>query len=186
MNLIIGKNNAGKSSLLDMIHCFAKPTMLNDPEFSGAQLILSRRLTEAEISLRFPHQKRGGSVPYEDHYSWAKKFLDTSIYYSVKDKEKILLGTEVTIEIPEALPDFQKIVDSFNDPFHGMKVYSVSAERNVKPEGHATGIGVDSYGAGVTSSIRSILNVETFHDGLIEKDLLGELNKILGPDMHFS
>ena len=75
----IGKNNCGKSSVIDTIEYILDTKKYIENKSSIRQIDLSFVLNEKHIKSGFHEGTRGGEI-YGDHFAYAKKYLGHQIY----------------------------------------------------------------------------------------------------------
>jgi putative ATP-dependent endonuclease of OLD family len=185
INVIIGKNNSGKSTLLDLIKSAISPESLLPRE---ANVILSVKITAPQIQSVFPANSYGGALHnYINHYEYGKKFIDSKISFQLDGSKKHFIGTELKIDVPEVVQDFKRLGETISNPFHNLHFLSIAAERNIIPEGaNFNSIDTKPDGSGMTNLVSGILNKIIYDSKLIEKKLLDELNNIIKPDIEFT
>lgn len=189
INLIIGKNNSGKSSLIDLIEFLVNS---NDNfnktgrESKTPEIIIEHIINESNISRVFPSGTGGSGIPGKNFYEYGKQFIGKKYTYQFKGKnQKTFVGIDA-----EYVEYAQKMFDSLASivelPFAGKSFCNISAERDINPEVTNTALKFYSNGAGSTNTIQQILNKTDKDSTIIEKILLEELNIIINPDIHFS
>jgi putative ATP-dependent endonuclease of the OLD family len=182
INVIIGKNNTGKSSVLEVIQQIVE----NKPEFNNN----SRNGKPPEITLKHKIRKELlekmiNRNPH--HYS----NLNLNAYVDFFDKELINYkynqhhSKEIFAGIKE-IPYVLNVNTYPNEMITGLdnKTYKhLSAERDLTPELKSIDHKINVNGVGATNYIEQIINKANLESNLIEKDLLKELNIILNPDI---
>lgn len=183
VNVIIGKNNSGKSSLLDVV------------EF----LYDSRRYADYASYIHACHV----SIPISREmvkncfrvYRSIGRYTEDSCWDNVQGKYVTLdylagggYNQQSKVISDDEIPIVQGIASSVEREFHyqfsKLAFRRLSAERNIVPETvHA--IHLSNTGEGATNLIREYLNNSNLDEKLIEKKLLGELNKIMAPEAFF-
>lgn len=192
VNLFIGKNNCGKSSVLDAIGAalpttyYAQlPAKAPDTHLGYRirediiQKLIERHFSYLEYSAGYAMRKYVGNILWERlsrHGStqsnfWFDQKYDPSINDSIQEK-----GVEW-----KRYSDFG--IDSLPQRCEFSKI---SAERNIIPEKATERIKLLSDGKGATNVIRSIINNKNNDEELIEVTLLNALNTIMGNDAQFS
>lgn len=185
-NLLIGRNNSGKSALIDVVEMACQNDLSNKDGGRTEPLSLlisgSLRATDFPSPLSEPQQRLAnrlvGSRVAIRIGSDGRRELDdfVSANFSV---------THTAQNIVERLPG------SFSIPLSGKVFKRVAAERDVgaetpDSEPTATRIAVTPDGTGVTRLIHAFLNDESLEDRLVEQTLLEKLNSIVRPDLQFS
>jgi len=189
INLIIGKNNSGKSSLIDLIQFLIEKH--NDffeigRDNSNPEVLIEHKLTESEISQTFSSSTSGGGIPGSNFFEYGKGFID-KIYTYKLDEKKVKTFVNLNAEfVGPARQYIDNLAGAIQEPLAGKKFCNISAERDISPEVSNTDIAFLPNGVGATNAIQQILNRTNRDSRLIEQILLEELNTIINPDIKFS
>lgn len=189
VNLIIGKNNSGKSSMLDVVEYVFNKNIFSETQ--PEEIIVGQELTEAAIASSFSKSISGGSIGC-NYYSYGSKFLDKMFSYKLLrkvdtgyDSKRVKNEVDLFEDIDgnRARPEF---IRAFTNLYSTLPqgVRKVAAERNIIPE-EQNSCDVLPNGIGATSVISTYLNDSKKDEKLIEKNLLTIFNEILGEDSHF-
>ena len=189
VNLIIGKNNSGKSSLLDIVeYIFDKNLILtNKPE----EVIVGQILTERVLERAFGKNTYGGAIG-GNHYRYGSNFKNRDLTYTLSrsiDNSYSMAHTKNSVELTEVI-DNNRAISEFSNACNILYnslpsgIRKVAAERNIIPE-EQTGCEVLPNGIGATSIISTYLNDSKKDEKLVEEELLSTFNDILGEDAHF-
>lgn len=183
INIIIGKNDIGKSSVLDIIEGIYGSRAIN----INTKIILTKEMDEDVISRVFQKNTSGGTIG-GNHYEFGKKYIGQDISFIRKP--------DSSNQIPD---DFEKYnpnltisqIDYWSRVARLIKIDSkvtkrISAERNIFPEDNDDNMIVDSNGNGITRIITNYLNRSKYNENLVKHDLLQNLNKIMGEDANFT
>ncbi len=190
INIIIGRNNIGKSSLLDIIE------FINDPEKhwknSKTRIFLEKCLQDSEIKRIFSESHSGGIIG-KNFYEFGKTFIGKPFAYEIKCKkysESFSIDKTYINEL-----QIEELYDSKFDSFWSLLanaqpneckiIKRIFAERNVVPEKENGSMTVDGNGSGITTIISNYLNKAKYNENKVKKDLLKNLNKIMGKDATF-
>lgn len=184
VNIIIGKNNSGKSSLLDVIE------MAYDEDSFKKQ---NRQIDSIKVSL--PMTRDMVHNIFSGHSSimgWSEmRYLE-----NVKGKSVLIeFGGTKTSKNPSGYwalnVDEFPVVGHF---YNGLNFFErekkqyifrrLSAERNIVPEKESD-LELSSTGEGASNLIRVFLNDSTYDESIIEGLLLDALNKIMYPEAEF-
>ncbi|MEZ6098144.1 MAG: AAA family ATPase [Pirellulaceae bacterium] len=194
-NILIGRNNSGKSALLDIF-----PNLVSDkPEFelhlhrSGRppELIACTPLRRQSLYERFRDAPPLRGVPYQipqlideldgGRFTWRM--------HGPRDTDS--LGLELRDKIVEARISGNKellahLRKGVTNPFHRWKFYRIAAERDIVPELCGEGdIQIKGNGRGVTDAIQRFINDSHLPSELVIDKMLSSLNEIFGPDATF-
>lgn len=185
LNIIIGRNNSGKSSLLDVINYAISPYDLVDHSHNKnhPQVIISAPLEGQELKKVFRPGTSGGTIG-GNHWDFGSYWIGKRITFSLEPdgrKRFILLDPP----LPEESNEFnQPIADNKTNPFSNKIFRHLKSERYILPEDDKEII-VSEYGIGATNIIQHYINKANLPSSLVEKKLLDELNNIIEPDSYF-
>lgn len=182
ISLIIGRNNSGKSSLIDVVEKAIDP----NKRFYVTNLHYSIELNNNNLRSGFNEFASGGEI-FGNHLEYAKKFLGQCIRVDSN-------GELITIDYPNTL---KKSIDSCKAHWRNVakscriikpicRLYRINADRDIVPEIASDSYGVEQNGMGATNVIRRFINEEKLDEKIVEKKILAELNKIVMPDACFS
>ncbi|MGM9850348.1 MAG: AAA family ATPase [Bacilli bacterium] len=183
INIIIGKNNIGKSSVLDIVEGIYGSRTIN----MNTKILLTKEMDEDVISRVFQKSTSGGTIG-GNHYEFGKKYIGQDISFIRK--------SDSSNQIPD---DFEKYnphltinqIDYWSRVAHSIKIdpkvtKRILAERNIFPEDNDDNMIVDSNGNGITRIITNFLNRSKYNENLVKNDLLQNLNIIMGDDANFT
>lgn len=191
--VIIGKNNAGKSSVVDLIDIaihrkkppFAKPSQLRGD--SHPAIDVKSKITHAGASKKFKEGAGGGDIP-GNHGQFGKQFVGleaTWRYIDQNDATSVdVLLSEIGLNEQWIEPALKKLKDCDTWFLDGYTLLRVSAERSVDPE-PSTAPEPEPNGRGVTNLIRYFINNDAQPREAVEVDLLRDLNVIYSGDSEF-
>lgn len=186
INLIIGRNNTGKSSLIDLIDYVIQPKDLGNLGFKGKapRVMASNNLTEETLRKVFQQGKSGGDIR-GDHWDFAKAWVGHPIVYEVKPNNKIQF---VEIDPPMKVPAtfLNKLVNANVYPFSGYAFKRLQSDRDMIPEIDDHPPVIKSNGQGATNLIQNFLNKEGLPRALVEEILLNALNSIFETEGRFT
>lgn len=209
INVIIGKNNSGKSKLLEALGEF-----VNKGENCALDIVCSRLLTEHEVAQCFSTRafthNLSGIMGWRYDNDWdnlgkyivnhlAKFRIENSRFKCVDVKFDILHQ-----HIFEKISGYLNCIN-FNNPFTDYRFLHLRAERDIDKEKidfepHITNYKIEANASGICSLIARMLNDAQGHSELllgkngnkvnwkecIEQDLLSFLNEIVAPEIVFS
>jgi predicted ATP-dependent endonuclease of OLD family len=189
INIIIGKNNSGKSSLIDLIQFVVKPDndfALRGRDNSKPEVLITHNLTESEISSIFHSNSGGGGIPGNNHFEYGKRFIDKLYTYQIDENGRKFFKNISAEYVPQARTPIDGLVNSIQNPFIYKIFCKITAERDVIPEVSNAEIILSPNGTGATNYIQQIINRTNRDSRLIEIELLKELNSIINPDIKFT
>ncbi|MGD2094875.1 MAG: AAA family ATPase [Phycisphaerales bacterium] len=187
INIIIGRNNSGKSSLLDLIKYAISPFDLSPlaHKNKNPEVILTKILSEEDIGRVFHAGMTNSRVPGRDLWNYVQRWIGEKITIRLGPKKgRDFLS--LSKALPNSIVGFQgQIAQRFENPFEKKTFKHLKAERDIHPEPDR-GSGVTENGAGATNIIQQFITKEWLPSQLVEETLLEELNKIIQPDATFT
>ncbi|MCH7349566.1 ATP-binding protein [Aeromonas sp. MR7] len=191
VNVIIGRNNSGKSSILDIIEIMVSPSY----GLGGkTKLIIGRSIDEEAIRKTFydNHVSSTIAINHRNDFEYGMRFLGRKIIWSEGDTAKSRQRTLLYVDdgdIHPHLNDLPSHRDSFvtnvSRPFQGKVFKRLFAERDIKPEPSTDGLAIAGNGQGLTNTIQNFINRADLPSDLVESKLLDGLNAIFSHDAHF-
>lgn len=196
INVIVGRNNSGKSALLDLI----EGASTNAQYFAAhphtgttareIEIERSGMLTAGGVRAVFPQEVNGGSLPSNrTHWEIGKDLLDAPFHWKTDHEgRRSFLRTDAHFPYGTSVPDKLTVVaQNAPDPFGGLVVRRLAADRDVRPEKKSGGHPVMvANGDGCTRVYEAIANNKAYSRELIEKTVLRDLQTIMGEDGDFS
>lgn len=186
INIIIGRNNSGKSSLLDLLEYVTNPHDIAEFSHKGRQPEIHWRsaLSEAEIKKVLSPSTSGGKIG-GNHWEFGKSWVGKDITVAIEPQNN---NRFVSLEppLPERAIEFnEKLARTKENPFRAMSFKRLSSERDLQPEDDGD-VSVQENGNGGTNIIQRFINRASLPSDLVEVTLLKELNAIVSPDLHFT
>ena len=187
INLVIGRNNSGKSSLLDLIEYLTHPTDIAAYSHKGAppQVVITTRLTEPILRNYFSDSRSGGSIP-GNHWDFARDWIGKSITWAL---DKSGAGQFIQVDPHphdnHGLEYFKGAASTLPSPLKGRIFRRLRSDRDISPEADVHVVEVSQNGQGVTTLIRHFLTKASLPSSIVEETLLRELNKVFEPDTDF-
>jgi len=188
INVIIGKNNSGKSSLIDLIDFLIHPTedfINTGRDNKKAEVIITHLLTENDIAQVFRKGYAGGSIQ-GDHLKFGLGFVGKMYTYRFipnGKQEYINIGIEFEKTIQDKIEELANRIDV---PLQNKIFCNITAERDISPEKEEMSFILNANGIGATNYIQEIVNKTKYKSSLIELALLKEFNKIINPDIQIT
>lgn len=187
INVIIGKNNSGKSSLIELFKFLTdgeKSFFQHKRKGKSPEILLHHIIKRDLIAPAFPSSTYGGDIG-GNHYSYGLTFENANLTYRLTEKHKrefIKVDREFK---PSAKQYFDAYVNRLSLPLQNRIFSHLSAERDILPELANSQVNLSTTGIGATNLVQQIINRNSYDSELIEKTLLKELNAILNPDISF-
>lgn len=195
LNILVGQNNIGKSTLLQSIEMLISEDVTNRELSTDTMLEFGFCPTETEIKNVFREDTSGGEIGI-NHFTFGAKYINEYIsfeYQPIKaiGKEQITLSN--IPGIPQTQITSYKRIDNFNylannylnNNIRRLKLIKLSADRNLVPEIQNSNRTVSEDGTGATNLLRQYLNVANLPNEVVENDILNALNQIMKPETHF-
>lgn len=200
INIIIGRNNSGKSTLLEII----QRTTIGNVAFPEAQwhksqrprLILENALSERVIKSVFSPNVSRGVIPGRNHFQYGSAFIGTRLKWQLGSErsrnefvymEDCPRAMKPLDSINESAQYKTKLAQNMTNPISGRTFEHLLAERDISPEeDNESNLSVKKNGQGATNMIQNFINKVALPSGLVERTILDDLNSILGPDANFS
>jgi putative ATP-dependent endonuclease of OLD family len=187
INIIIGKNNSGKSSFIDII----KFITLKDKSFFESkrnnlttEVTFTHQFDRKLIGNSFSDSTSGGEIGI-NHHQYGESFHGAQISYFLTKNFEYEFATVNRKFHESARNYFRHYVRQIQNPFNDKHFSHISAERDIIPEIGNIKLNLSNNGAGATDYIQQIINREKYDSSLIENILLDTLNLILNPDIYF-
>ena len=182
ISLIIGRNNSGKSSVIDVIEKAVNPQTPYD--VVGLNYIVE--LTDKHIRNGFSTYVSGGNIG-ENHYNYGKKFIGQTISIKRVNSGMTIADTQNSnISFLKGKHEWESVANSYKSDVFFYNLFRINADRDIVPESEAESVIVEPNGAGATNVVRKYINDESCDERVVEQTILDELNKILGPDALFT
>ena len=207
INVVIGKNNSGKSAILDAIAllCESSPAPQGH-HHAGERPVFSVRQKISEPFARQLFQKgHVGNFYHGDHWdglglaaldSWVSFNIDGKNFSDFKydlsplfnDIKSDYYGRSLVRDEPTFQSHLNRKVGEIVNPFAGIHVVKVAAERDLVREAQAqkSSQGFSANGSGITAFISNLCNSSPETNRIVEQEFRSELNKVLEPDISIS
>lgn len=187
VNIIIGKNNSGKSSLIDAISA-----AYDENEFAKLEKEIGELIASTAVSIEMVEAVFRG-------YSGIGRWNPTNYATAVEGKEIGFRITGKTVSfsgsIKVELMSDDKLINELKSHWpSGLRIVEetrnqtcfrrMNAERDIVPE-HTLEDGLSPTGEGATNLMRRILSESNYDESTIEIELLNALNSIFQSDGEF-
>ena len=189
MNLIIGRNNTGKSALLDLVRYAVESYDLSPYSHRhsvAAVVSMYGTLDKPLIQKCFPSNTSGGQIGM-NHLEYGMT----------------LEGARMRVELPSdgkrngqffldkdwnkgAQQYLERAAKEIPNPYAGLRFARIAAERDIAPEADSEQLVLSADGAGATNLVQRVINDERLPSELVEETLRCDLNRIMGPDANFT
>lgn len=197
VNIIIGRNNIGKSALLDIIEAvvtknydFDRKTW-NDNKLPEA--IFETKIPEIAINNTF-HQSMSGGAINMNHRAYGMLFLGKNIKWSKSKSNRNLIQKLIDCDNEGITPLLSTQQGYLNTLLSQIpitlekKVFRrLLAERDILPEISKQDTNkITSNGSGITNVIQNFINSTELPSRLVEHDMLSAINEIFVHDANFT
>lgn len=190
INVIIGRNNTGKSHLLDLV------TSLCDKSLNTTwQYFFSGKLATGDLQNIFrmdEWQTELGGNSWADHGSLlVGKTLEWELIAGEVQNLRTVPATAIhsrfgSDSTQQRIARLKIVAARARHVLTGKSVRHLAADRDIRPEAADLGLNLGRDGQGATNIIRRNILSSKFSREIIQIDLLRDLNEIFGPDGHFS
>ena len=198
VNLIIGRNNSGKSSTIDILeyvfNADKQKTMVSN---HSTDILIAVEITDSHLGA-FDEYTSGGNIPGVNHRAFARQFIGKKLYvrlapsWASTGRERFvksdvkLAHIENDEECLTAGKDkWENVARSYSSYIDNVVFRRINAERNIVPEDESDNAYVSYDGEGATNLIRAFINDSKYDESLVEEVLLDQLNSIMGQDATF-
>ena len=195
INVIIGRNNSGKSHLLDLVEALCEGT-LND---RGWQYRCSSVLDEESLRSEFLENHMDGALGGRNHWQeHGRHFVDIPITWDVDANGGIsneVFPDDFELDSPygesstnKRLSLIRQVLQHVTHQFNRRSFRRLLAERDIKTEPQALNLTLRPNGNGATNIVQRFLLTanKEFPGEVIKRELLYALNSIFRNDGQFS
>lgn len=196
VNLIIGRNNAGKSSLLDLIEIVV--TKKYEVERSTwrdnqrPQIIFEAVISENVTSQVFRSDTSGGVIG-GNHGTYGESYVGRKLKWTKSgngNNNAALLDCNdegINPPLKNAGDYAQSLPNGMPIPLEGKTFRRLFAERDILPElAEPQNITIGNNGSGLTNAIQNFINRSNLPSDLVETSILDALNSIFAHDAVFT
>ena len=191
VNVLIGRNNSGKSSVLDVIEGLTNANVFNKNSSLNASFTveLEHTLDEHEIRELLRGNDSWRVSQYINKFAGGKKN-----YFVEVGKESFSHPNVFEFKYAEPIEQSECVKISLADlhlnnnminPYQRYKFRKLAADRDIVPEGDSATLGLAENGEGATRIIKTFLLDNKYDEKIIENILLSALNDILASDASY-
>lgn len=189
VNLIVGRNNAGKTSLLDLISVSTEyNTTLSSLEGNlESELFYKTSLTEQHINTIFGTDSEG-----TDELEYGQQFLNRKVELVENARRQTTCieyddsGISPKLSAKENRNYPHLITRVVTNPLEGYKFVRLLAERDILSEESTSELIIHPNGMGVTNAIQKFITQSTLPSNLVNEDMLEAINEVFSPDITFT
>ena len=195
LNILVGQNNIGKSTLLQSIEMIISDNPINRDILSETTIEFAFCPNENEIKYVFNENSFGGGIN-SNQFAFGKKYIDRYMSFEYKPRratgeEQIKLSniagtSKAEFDINTRIEKFTELARYFIfKHIRTLNVIKLSADRNLLPELQNGDRTISEDGSGATNLLRQYLNVANLPNEIVEHDILEALNQIMKPESRF-
>lgn len=199
INVIVGRNNSGKSALLDVIQqaCGADPhfNLVDSPPGKTASIVYVETITEPAARAVFRDNTTGGHIHGNHWDSAGKQYLGARISWeqpnNTNREGRRLLSISHDVSGPYLSANAREahelnLARAMPSPLEGRAFRRLAAERNVGPESDSQQLDPLPSGLNVTNMVQNFANVAALDRNVVDVLLLDGINSITEPDYSFT
>lgn len=178
VNVIIGKNNSGKTSLLDIIETVYNNEFSIKPGIDVDEIIVDASIDDDMIRRVFSSYSRIGSMDKQGltEHVRGQVYPFTLDGNGFESDQEIVHGLGSYIDTPISSALFNKRKN--------YRFRKITAERNISPELELQEK-LSSNGSGASNLIATFLNDSLYDESIIEDTFLNALNRIMQPEAEY-
>ncbi len=182
INVIVGRNNIGKSSLLQALDFLCKERKLDGD--IGSSIEIARTLEESVLVHAFPSSTSGGDLGGNFWHDHGVNFVGALMTWKENNNTRLEF---VAVDCPATNAEIRQLSNiSPITPLRTLTHIKLDADRDITPEVVSNQITLSSSGVGATEIIHKYLLHVEFDRSFIQTKLLNALNQIFAPDIVFN
>lgn len=194
LNLIVGRNNSGKSAILDFLGCVIgkQPTFPENFFRSNGppSVLFGRKLESEDIEAHFDKTRRTSGHHFHNDFEFGKSYIGQMIYWRESaghlEFHSVSRPENANLLITQ-FPGFdiisKKLIQRDAKVLSSYTYKRLLAERNIVPESaQPSSTTILHDGSHATNLIQNVINQKRFDRDLVEIDFLQDLKEILGTD----
>ena len=194
INVIIGRNNSGKSHLLDLVDALCQNKLCD----RGWQLRCRGVLDEESLIGAFPRNVETSSLGGDCWQEHGSHLIGTEITWEIDSngvctklgstKKYALKSPYGEVSTNARISEIKKIVRNPSHHLNNKQFQRLLADRDIRQESSTKDLVLGSEGTGASNIIRRFITTsnERFPREVIQKQLLDALNEIFGNDGSFT
>lgn len=205
ITVLIGKNNSGKSSVLEVLKHFCINVYDSIPQSKHhspksdnrftPEFFLESELDEFNLGASFSKTISGGGIPGSNHWQFGQRYLGFKYICRLNGNGSRLKSSITKIAYPDSFPgpkieelrsEFYERLRPAPSPYKDFNFLSISAEREIKPERNNNAPMISSNGQGLINALQVFLNYENYSSNIVETSILNALNNVFKPDHKFT
>ncbi|WP_165392239.1 ATP-dependent nuclease [Pseudomonas tructae] len=184
VNVIVGKNNIGKSSLVEAVEHLFRGRGGSSPIGESAEYC--ERLSEEQVRGEFSTMARGGELPGHHWNDHGCNFIDKLVFWREQGTTLDVLRAEGFLR--ELVPGEKTRLANAIQKAKNAKIRHIKldADRDLVREQYSSELSLAGNGVGGTNIVQMYITSSTLDRDLIQIRLLTALNDIFSPDTVFT
>ena len=185
INVIIGRNNSGKSHLLDLVETLCSGTFNQH----GWQYRCVGTIDRASLERAFPSQALADKTRRLSYWeAYGRHYVDAEVRWETDERGGICNLEFLDGRRPDSVERIHGVLAARVHPLTGTSFRRLVADRDITTEPSTVHLSLGGSGRGATNIVRRFLNTanEALSSDLVQRDLLDALNTIFVPDGRFT
>lgn len=183
INVIIGKNNIGKSSFLDALDYLCEES--KTPTSFGGEIEITHTLHEKFLKGHYSATTHSGKLAGNHWDDNGSILANTKARWKESEGVRELIETAI-LQTAEQRRFLNQTLEFMTLDSKAYRHARLLAERDIVPEIGESDVPLSSKGIGASQIVHSYLHDSQKDHRLIDRDLLGALNEIFSGDIVFS
>ncbi|WP_430452756.1 AAA family ATPase [Rhodopirellula europaea] len=189
INVIIGRNNTGKSRLLEFVEHLCGDKLGHEKWDTKLTAILEEKF----LRTVFETGKTGANLGANDHWiAHGRHFVGQAVTWEMRDNQSEITYLDTPVNQEKSGYKHQRSV-AIQSKLYLVKCRisdsvfrQIFADRDIQPEISSTEIALSRNGDGASNLIRRYITSVSLPQDLIQRDLLRALNEIFSEDGQFT
>ena len=204
INVVIGKNNSGKSAILDAVALLCSDTAtaaIHHHNGEHPQFRIRRKIGELASQRVFTPHQSGGFVEGNHWETLGRPVADSFVSFDIDAKTRSEFKYELSPAMDNVYRDYNRslvkdhpnFVDRLSNvgqhvenPFSGLRTIRLAAERDLVPEAVRSDKNFAPNGVGLVGLLAYLITSSNEKSSVVEEEFRAELNKVLEPDITIS
>lgn len=195
VNVIIGKNNCGKSSVIDILENIIDFDKFVQNKKNIKEILIGFPITDDKVKIAFPNTLYDPIFNTRTVYEFGRQFVGNSINSKIlsRGNEREFVYADNQEKVFNHSKLYRKYLDGLSNTYRNFFVNyefrRLNAERDIFPEHEKyddSHKNINATGSGATEIIRSFKIDSNRDDKFIDKILLKGLNTIINPESVYS